>query len=135
VDLIKEERFPEPLGANPSFVPDRKPRTDLSSLSLADRARLISERPDYGRPLCRCEDVTEGEVRDALRSPLGVCSLDSVKRRTRVCAGRCHGGFCMPRILGIIHEETRLPLEKIRKKAGRSFLVVGRTKEREGIHA
>ena len=128
VESLQEERGVE-VGRNQTFNPRRPARIDLSRLPLAERETLISARPDYGRPVCRCEDVTEGEIRDALRSPLDVCSLDSIKRRTRAGAGRCHGGFCLPRVLEIIHEETGLPLESIRKKSGDSYVVLGRTKK------
>jgi len=128
VESIQEQRGAV-VDRDPAFNPTRSPRTDLSRLSLSERATLIAVRPDYGRPVCRCEDVTEGEIRDALRSPLGVRSLDSIKRRTRAGAGRCHGGFCLPRVLEIIHDETGLPLESVRKKSGDSYFVLGRTKQ------
>jgi len=57
--------------------------------------------------VCRCEEVSEGEIRDALRSPLPVGSLDSVKRRARPGMGRCHGGFCT--LIGLIAEATDRP--------------------------
>jgi glycerol-3-phosphate dehydrogenase len=125
---LQDQRDGSDIPCNPGFNPNRPSRVDLSRLSLNERAELISSRPDYGRPVCRCEDVTEGEIRDALRSPLGVRSLDAIKRRTRAGAGRCHGGFCLPKLLEIIHDETGLPLESIRKKSGNSFLILGRTK-------
>jgi glycerol-3-phosphate dehydrogenase len=117
---------------NPHFDGTREHRADLSEMSLERRSELIADRPDYGRPLCRCEDVTVGEAIDALRSNLGVRSIDAIKRRTRAGAGRCHGGFCLPRMLRVIQEETGMPLEEIRKKRGQSYLVLGRTKHMRG---
>ena len=128
LESLQEERGVK-VECDPAFNPIRPSRVDISRLPLPERAALISSRPDYGRTVCRCEDVSEGEIRDALRSPLGVHSLDAIKRRTRAGAGRCHGGFCLPRVLEIIHRETGLPLESIRKKSGDSYLVLGRTKK------
>jgi glycerol-3-phosphate dehydrogenase len=134
VEALSERREVEP---NPQFDPIRKPRVRPARLPLRERALLIAERPDYGRIVCRCEEVSEGEVRDALRSPLGVSGMDAVKRRTRVGSGRCHGGFCMSRILEIIRDETGQPFAAIRKKGHASYVVTGETKRpaEEAPHA
>ena len=106
----------------------RKGILDPSKLSLEERNELIKKEPAYGRIVCRCESVTEGEIIDAIRRPLGARSLDGVKRRTRAGMGRCQAGFCSPRVMEIIHRELEIPMEKITKLGGSSRLVVERTK-------
>ncbi len=94
-----------------------------------ERENLISDNPEYGRIICRCETITEGEIIDAIRRPLGAKSLDGVKRRTRAGMGRCQGGFCSPRVMDILSRELGLPLESITKSGGNSKIVTGRTKD------
>ena len=77
-----------------------------------EKQQAISEDPDYARIVCRCEMVTEAEIRDAIRRPLGARSVAGVKLRTRAGMGRCQGGFCSPRVVEILCEELGLnPLE------------------------
>lgn len=94
-----------------------------------ERENLISDNPEYGRIICRCETITEGEIIDAIRRPLGAKSLDGVKRRTRAGMGRCQGGFCSPRVMDILSRELGIPLEAITKSGGNSKIVTGRTKD------
>lgn len=98
-------------------------------LSSEERDALIREEPKYGRIICRCETITEGEIIDAVRRPLGARSLDGVKRRTRAGMGRCQGGFCSPRVMEIISREAGIPLESVTKNGGSSSIVIGRTKD------
>ena len=87
------------------------------------REQAIASDPAYGNIICRCEVVTEAEIRRAIRRPVGARSVDGVKRRTRAGMGRCQGGFCCPRVAAIISEETGIPLKEVTKNGGESFLL------------
>lgn len=76
-------------------------------LSNEERAELVRKDPAYGRIVCRCEGITEGEIRDALNSPIPPVSLDGVKRRAGSGMGRCQGGFCGPRIVEMLLERRK----------------------------
>ncbi len=121
----------EKLGLSPrsDFVPTRKGIVNPQTLSFEERQALVKENPAYGRVICRCETVTEGEIVDAITRPLGARSLDGVKRRTRAGMGRCQGGFCGPRVMELIARETGVDLSEITKCGGKSRMVVGKTKE------
>lgn len=108
---------------------DRRQVVRFKRLSAAERAELVRRQPLYGRIVCRCETVTEGEIVAALRSPLPPCSLDGVKRRCGAGMGRCQGGFCGPRVLEIIARETGRPPERIPQDRAGMNVVTGRTKE------
>ncbi|MBQ9066082.1 MAG: (2Fe-2S)-binding protein, partial [Clostridia bacterium] len=110
------------------WVGTRKGILNPADLSLEERNELIKKEPAYGRIICRCESVTEGEIIDAIHRPLGARSLDGVKRRTRAGMGRCQAGFCSPRTMEIINRELGIPMEKITKSGGDSKLVLERTK-------
>ena len=125
-DLIREKLG---LSPRPDFVPTRRGIVNPQTLSFAERQALVKENPAYGRVICRCETVTEGEIVDAITRPLGARSLDGVKRRTRAGMGRCQGGFCGPRVMELIARETGMDLSEITKCGGSSRMVVGRTKE------
>ena len=90
-------------------------------------AGLAAEDPDGTDMVCRCEHATRAEVRTALRNPFGARTLDAVKRRTRCGIERCQGGFCGPRVIGLMEEEGLAP-EEITKRGGESRLFTGRIK-------
>ena len=103
----------------------------FAELPFEEKQKLIEKNPLYGQIVCRCEMVTEGEIVDAIRRPLGARSLDGVKRRTRAGMGRCQSGFCLPRVCEILHRETGVPQDMITKCGGNSRVVVGYTKGEE----
>lgn len=101
-------------------------------MPLDKRNELIQKRPDYGVIICRCEEVSRGEIMDALTSPLPVYTVDAVKKRVRPGMGRCQGGFCMPLVAQIISEVTGKPLEDVKKSGGDSYILYGKTKAGDG---
>lgn len=112
-----------------SFIPTRKGILDPKGLSMEERNALIRENPAYGNIICRCEMITEGEIVDAIRRPLGAKSLDGVKRRTRTGMGRCQAGFCSPRVMEILARELSVSMFDITKAGGASCIVVGVNKD------
>lgn len=125
-DLLRDKMG---LEKKENFVARRKGILNPSTLSLEERNELIKKNPAYGTIICRCESVTEGEIIDAIRRPIGAKSLDGVKRRTRAGMGRCQAGFCSPRTMEILERELNMQMEDITKSGGRSVIVTGRTKE------
>ena len=101
---------------------------DLNKLGFEERSKLIKERPDYGEIVCRCEEISRGEIVDAIKSPLPVKTVDGIKRRVRAGMGRCQGGFCMPLVMEIIKEETGQEMQAITKKGKDSNIVFDETK-------
>ncbi|NLD51612.1 MAG: NAD(P)/FAD-dependent oxidoreductase [Clostridiales bacterium] len=104
-------------------------------MSNAEKQSACEKNSDYGHIVCRCEMVTEAEVRQAIRQPVGARNLDGVKLRTRAGMGRCQGGFCSPRILHILCEELGLAPEQVTKFGGASQILVGRLQDiaKEGL--
>ncbi|MEH2943332.1 NAD(P)/FAD-dependent oxidoreductase [Lachnospiraceae bacterium KK002] len=115
---------------NPDFNGTRKGILDPKTLSNEERAALIKENPAYGNIICRCEMITEGEIIDAIKRPLGAKSLDGVKRRTRAGMGRCQAGFCSPRTIEILSRERGVDPSEITKAGGESRIIVGINKDR-----
>ena len=111
------------------FHGERKGIRQFAKLSCEEQNVLIRKNPAYGRIVCRCEQITEGEIVEAIRRPLGAKTLDGVKRRVRAGAGRCQGGFCSPRVMEILSRELSENTENLTKTGGRSLLVMGRTRE------
>ena len=105
------------------FVATREDFVQPAKLSPAARAALIAQRPDYGRIVCRCENISEGEIVDAIRRVPGAVSLDGIKRRVRQGMGRCQAGFCTPRAMEILARELGLPLEDVAKNRPGSELL------------
>ena len=105
--------------------PYERPPKPFREMTDREKAEAVLSDPAYGQMICRCETVTEAEIRSAVRRPVGARSVDGVKRRTRAGMGRCQGGFCLPRVAAIISEETGIPLQEITKNGGKSFLLSG----------
>ena len=114
------------------FIATRRGVLDPKTLSKEDYQKLIREKPAYGQIICRCEQVTEGEILDAIHRPLGAKSLDGVKRRTRAGMGRCQAGFCSPRVMEILARELHVEQSEITKCGGASRLIVGTNKDKLG---
>lgn len=91
------------LKENPSFDGTRKGILNPADLTEEQRNERIRQNPAYGRIVCRCEMISEGEILDAIHRPLGATTLDGIKRRTRAGMGRCQAGFCTPKTLSLIH--------------------------------
>ena len=100
----------------------------FKEMTFQEKNRLIAERPQYGRVVCRCEEITEGEIIDAIRRNPQARDVDGVKRRTRAGMGRCQGGFCMPSVAEILSEELGIPFEQVTKSGEGSEITFGRTK-------
>ncbi len=108
---------------NESFDPVRRAPPRLAEMDDASRAELIRKNPDYGLIVCRCEEISRGEILDALHSPVCVPTLDGVKKRVRPGMGRCQGGFCSPLVVRIIAEYLGVPLTEVRKSSAQSPIV------------
>lgn len=113
---------------NTKFSGKRAPDCFFKQLSAEEKNKLIAKDPAYGKIVCRCEQITEGEIVRAVRENPPARNIDAVKRRTRAGMGRCQGGFCQPSVAEIIARETGIPLEQVTKSGKGSQLLVGRSK-------
>jgi glycerol-3-phosphate dehydrogenase len=95
----------------------------------AEKNALIQKDPAYGKIICRCEQISEGEILEAIRMNPPARDMDGVKRRTRSGMGRCQGGFCGPYVMELISRETGIPMEEVTKNGGASKMVIGRIGE------
>lgn len=108
----------------------RKGIPRLAQMSLEERAELIKQNPDYGEILCRCEEISKGEIIEALHSPIPVDTVDGIKRRVRAGMGRCQGGFCKPLVMAIMEEELEMdPLTITKKGEGSNILKTNMNEE------
>ena len=112
----------------PGWNPGRKAPVRIKELSAEQRRAKIKENPAYGRVICRCETVSEGEIVDAIHAPAGALDVDGVKRRTRAGMGRCQGGFCGTKVLEILSRELNLPPDAVTKSGGGSKILIEKTK-------
>ena len=112
----------------PDWMPGRKKPVRIKDLSNEELRAAIARNPAYGRIICRCETVSEGEILDAIHAPAGARDIDGVKRRTRAGMGRCQGGFCGAKVLEILAAELHQSPEAITKFGGMSNILLTKAK-------
>lgn len=111
-----------------TFISKRKGIKRFHELNREAQDQLVKENPHYGRVICRCETITEGEILDCIRRPLGARSMDGVKRRVRAGMGRCQGGFCGPKVIELLAGELGITVEEVNKNNIGSYMVAGKTR-------
>ncbi len=111
-----------------AFNPVRRPRIKMEHLSDDEKQALIEKDPRYGRIICRCEMISEGEIVDAIHRAAGGRTINGIKRRVRPGAGRCQGGFCGPRVLEILSRELGVEATEIRHEGKEARVLIGETK-------
>ena len=117
-----------PVNFNSTFNPIRKGIPRFHEMTYEEQDALIRENPLYGKVICRCETITEGEIVEAIHRPIPARSVDAIKRRLRAGMGRCQGGFCGPRVLEILGRELGVPTEEIRKNQIGSHMITGKVR-------
>ena len=117
------------LNKNENFNPIRKSIKHIAHMNEKELANAIKENSEYGHVICRCEVVSEAEIKEAIRRTPGAVDLDGVKRRVRAGMGRCQMGFCTPKIMEILANELGISLEEVTKRGNKSFVVEGRIKD------
>ena len=117
-----------PAEEKTDFNPVREEPVRFRHMSNEERKALIEKNPAYGRIICRCETITEGEILDAINAPAGARDVDGVKRRTRAGMGRCQGGFCGSKVVELLARELGVEINEITKFGGNSKILYERTK-------
>ncbi len=117
------------LNENKHFDGTRKSYHWFSALTVEEKNEIIAKDPAFGRVVCRCETVTEGEIVEAIRRAPKATTLDALKHRLRSGMGRCQGGFCTPILTEILARELGIDPTQVRKSTEGSELLVGKTKE------
>jgi len=127
IKLLKECGLEMEEKENP--ITTRK-KIRFRTLTDEQKREAIEKNPLYGRVICRCETITEGEIVDAIHSPIPPCSVDGVKRRAGTGMGRCQGGFCGPRVVDILARELKKnPMEILQDGKGSQILLSETKKE------
>lgn len=127
IDLLKDAK--EELTEKKKWNPIREARVCIKKLSYKEREALVKKNPKYGRIICRCEEVTEGEIIDTIRSVIPAVTYDGVKKRTWLGTGRCQGAFDYPRVIHLLSKELNIPKIEINKKGKGSEFLFRKTKD------
>ncbi len=129
IDLMRDagEKFTEKKNWNPI----RPARMRFRHLSRKQQQELIEKDNRYGRVICRCENITEGEIVAEIHSPIPARTYDAIKRRTWLGTGRCQGGFDLPRVTAILARELGISPLEVTKKGDESRFLTRETKQTE----
>lgn len=117
------------LDEKPDWCGSRPSQSEFHNMTDGEKNAFIQKNPAYGKIVCRCEMVSEGEILAAIRANPPALDMDSVKRRTRSGMGRCQGGFCAPYVMKLIAGELGIPVEEVTKSGKDSRMVLGRVGE------
>ena len=107
----------------------RRPWIVLKNLNIEERQAMVKKDPRFAQMICRCEQISEGEIIDAIHRNCGATTVKGVKKRVRPGTGRCQGGFCGPKIMDILARETGMKLEDITQDKEGSYILIGDTKQ------
>ena len=118
-DLVREVGDDLNFNIKDDYNPKRPNPVILRELPYEERAKFIAENPDYGTIICRCETVSKGEILDAIRRPIPATNLDAIKQ----------GGFCGPRVVGILEKELGISPLEVTKRGKSSYILSMRAKE------
>ncbi len=111
------------------FIETRRAYTYFEGLTPEEKEAIIQKDKRYGKIICRCEMITEGEIVDAIRRNAGATTVKGVKKRTRAGMGRCQGGFCAPRVVEILARELKKDMKEIVLDSKDSYILTSKTKE------
>ena len=116
------------LEKNEAFNPYRRKLYRLSKMSDKERNELIKKDPRFGRIVCRCEHVSEGEVVDIINRNAGARTIKGVKKRCRPGFGKCQGGFCEPLIMQILARELNIDPMDVKYDSNEAYILDSETK-------
>ncbi|MDO5331441.1 MAG: NAD(P)/FAD-dependent oxidoreductase, partial [Bacillota bacterium] len=123
VELLKEDGLK--ADKKTDFVCERT-RIRFKHLSADEKAKLTSQNPSYGKVVCRCETITEGEILECFNTPIPPVSVDGVKRRVNAGMGRCQGGFCGPTVVDLLAKNLGVDKTQIVKEGSKSWMLSGK---------
>ncbi|MBO8161716.1 MAG: NAD(P)/FAD-dependent oxidoreductase [Thermosipho sp. (in: Bacteria)] len=126
VEKVISEDLKINLTKKANFNPYRKKIPHIEEVSLEYWEELVKKDPKFGKTICFCNNVSEGEIVEAIKR--GARTLDGVKFRTRASFGRCQGGFCSLKIMEIISRELSIPLEEVKMNYENSKILNGKVR-------
>lgn len=130
LDLLREAGLELIEKPEDRFI-DRRKRTRFRYLNATEKRDKIARDPSYSQIVCRCETISEGEIREAIRGVIPPRSIDAVKRRCNAGMGRCQGSFCGPRIHALLADELGIPYDEVLLNEAGSRIVVAKSQQFE----
>lgn len=127
-DLVKKLLKPS---EKENFAAERKGIPSMALATDEERKKLIAKDPAYANVICRCEMITEGEIVEAIRRPVGATTTDGIKRRVRAGMGRCQSGFCNPKVVELLARELQIDESEVTKSGENSFYLLPEGGEQE----
>jgi len=114
-----------------NYKPKRRPLYRLDDMPFEKRQKFVKENPSFGRVVCRCEDISEGEVVDSIHRLCGATTVKGVKKRCRPGFGKCQGGFCQPLVIDILSRELHEDKKSISLSKSKNYILFDEDKGEE----
>ena len=116
-----------------NFIDKRREFYRFREMDRREINEVIKLDKRYGKIVCMCNNISEGEIVDSIRRPLGARTVKGVKRRTGAGFGNCHGAYCNEKIVQILSRELDRKITDIVDDSKNSNIVSGRIKEFKDI--
>ena len=116
-----------------NFIDKRREFYRFREMDRNEINEVIKLDKRYGKIVCMCNNVSEGEIVDSIRRPLGARTVKGVKRRTGAGFGNCHGAYCNEKIIQILSRELDRKFTDIVDDSKNSNIISGRIKEFKDI--
>ena len=128
-DVIENMVLPKFNASVKSDYVRRKPYIDMKHMTDEKKDELIKSNPDFGKMICRCEQISLGQIKDVINRKCGARTIKGVKMRCRPGMGRCQGGFCEPEVVKVLQKELNKELKDIELDKANSNIYVSKAKE------
>lgn len=116
-----------------NFIDKRREFYRVRQMNREELNEAIKVDGRYGKIICNCNNVSEGEIVDCIRRPLGARTVKGVKRRTGAGFGNCHGSYCNEKIISILARELDKKITDIVDDSKNSKIIYSRIKEFKDI--
>ena len=110
------------------FNPYVKKYVKLKNMSIEQRQEYFKLNKDYGTIVCKCEQVSKGEIIDCLNRSCPPRSIKALKRRLRVGFGKCQGGMCQSVALEILANHYNVDKKDIPYDQAKAYILLKKTK-------
>ena len=129
IDIEEKLKINMNIAKKRDYIDKKRDVYIFKNMSKEQRNKIIALDKRYGNIICYCNNISEGEIVDSIRRPLGARTVEGVKRRTGIGLGNCNGAYCNMKVIKILAREMNKSFLNVVDDSMDSKILVGRIKE------